>query len=80
MRLTHAYVVGSSGDPQAAAELSGHLADECADIIGESHLITLETRAQQRTGPPRPVTTRVPRDVMRPFWPTSPESSTTITG
>ena len=44
-RLTHAYVVGSSGDPQAAAELSGHLADECADIIGASHLVTLETRA-----------------------------------
>ena len=37
-------VVGSSGDPQAAADLSGHLADECADIIGESHLTTLETR------------------------------------
>jgi hypothetical protein len=43
-RLTHADVVGSSGDPQAAADLSGHLADECADIIGESHLTTLETR------------------------------------
>ena len=45
MRLTHAYVVGSSGDPQAAAELSGHLADECADIIGARHLVTLEARA-----------------------------------
>ena len=43
-RLTHADVVGSSGDPQAAAELSGHLADECADIIGARHLTTLETR------------------------------------
>jgi hypothetical protein len=43
-RLTHADVVGSSGDPQMAADLSGHLADECADIIGESHLTTLETR------------------------------------
>ncbi len=43
-RLTHAWVVGSSGDPQAAADLSGYLADECADIVGESHLTTLETR------------------------------------
>ena len=43
-RLTHAYVVGSSGDPQAAADLSGHLADECAEIIGESHPTTLESR------------------------------------
>ena len=43
-RLTHSYVLGSSGAPQAAADLSGHLADECADIVGESHLTTLETR------------------------------------
>jgi hypothetical protein len=43
-RLTHADVVGESGDPQAAADLSGHLADDCADIIGESHQTTLETR------------------------------------
>ena len=44
MRLTHADVIGSSGHPQAAADLSAHLADECADIIGESHLTTLEAR------------------------------------
>jgi hypothetical protein len=37
-------LVGLSGDPQAAAELSGRLADKCADITGESHLTTLETR------------------------------------
>ena len=40
-RLTHASVVGSSGDPQAAADLSGQLADDCTEIIGESHLTTL---------------------------------------
>jgi hypothetical protein len=44
MRLGHAHVVGSSGDPRAAADLSGHLAQECADIIGESHLTTLTAR------------------------------------
>jgi hypothetical protein len=43
-RLDHADVVGSSGDPQAAADLSGHLADQCAGIMGESHLIALEAR------------------------------------
>ena len=43
-RLTHAWVVGSSGDAHTAADLSGHLADECAEIIGESDLTTLESR------------------------------------
>jgi hypothetical protein len=43
-RVGHAWVVGNSGDPQAAADLSGHLADECADMIGESHLTTLEAK------------------------------------
>jgi hypothetical protein len=43
-RYTYAWVVGYSGDPQAAADLSAHLADESADIIGESHLTTLEAR------------------------------------
>jgi hypothetical protein len=44
MRLGHAHIVGSSGDPQTAADLSTHLADDCTDILGEAHLTTLEAR------------------------------------
>ena len=44
MRLGQAYVVGSSGDPQTAADLSGRLADDCAEILGEAHLTTLQAR------------------------------------
>ena len=43
-QLTHASVVGSSGDPQAAADLSRQLAEDCTEIIGESHLTTLKSR------------------------------------
>ena len=44
MRLTQARVIGSSGDPQTAADLSGRLAHDCADILGGSHLTTLQAR------------------------------------
>jgi hypothetical protein len=44
MRLGQTYVVGSSGDPQTAAALSGRLADDCAEILGGAHLTTLEAR------------------------------------
>src|SRR5208282_625304 len=38
MRLGQAHVIGSSGDPQTAADLSGRLADDCAEILGGTHL------------------------------------------
>ena len=44
MRLGQAHVVGSSGDPQTAADLSGRLADDCAEVLGGTHLTTLEAR------------------------------------
>jgi predicted secreted protein len=37
-------VVGSSGDPQTAADLSSRLADDCAETLGGAHLTTLEAR------------------------------------
>jgi hypothetical protein len=44
MRLEQTSVVGSSSDPQTAAALSGHLADDCAEILGRAHLTTLRAR------------------------------------
>jgi hypothetical protein len=44
MRLGQAYVAGSSGDPQTAADLSGRLADDCAEVLGGAHLTTLQAR------------------------------------
>ena len=44
MRLGQAHVVGSSGDPQTAADLGGRLAEDCAEILGGAHLTTLEAR------------------------------------
>ena len=44
MRLGQAGVVGSAGDPQAAADLSRRLADECAEVLGETHQTTLDAR------------------------------------
>jgi hypothetical protein len=44
LRLGQAHVVGSSGDPQTAADLSGRLADDCAEILGGAHPATLEAR------------------------------------
>ena len=44
MRLGQADVVGSSGDPQTAADLSGRLADDCAEVLGGAYLTTLEAR------------------------------------
>jgi hypothetical protein len=44
MRLTHAQVVGSAGDPGPAATLSGRLASDSTELLGESHLTTLEAR------------------------------------
>ncbi len=44
MRLGHAHAVGSSGDPQTAADLSIRLADDCAEVLGATHLTTLEAR------------------------------------
>ena len=44
MRLGQAHVVGSSGDPQTAADLSCRLADDCAEVLGGTHLTTLEAR------------------------------------
>jgi len=44
MRLSQAHVVGSSGDPQTAADLSCRLANDCAEILGGTHLTTLEAR------------------------------------
>ncbi len=44
IRLHQAHVVGSSGDPQTAADLSGRLADDCAEILGGAHLTTLQAR------------------------------------
>jgi len=37
MRLTQAHLIGSSGDPQTAADLSGRLAEDCAGILGGTH-------------------------------------------
>jgi hypothetical protein len=44
MRLGQTRVVGSSGDPQTAADLSCRLADDCAEVLGGTHLTTLEAR------------------------------------
>jgi hypothetical protein len=44
MRLGQAHVVGSSGDPQTAADLSGRLTNDCAEVLGGTHLTTLEAR------------------------------------
>jgi hypothetical protein len=44
MRLGQAHVVGSSGNPRTAVDLSCRLADDCAEVLGERHLTTLEAR------------------------------------
>ncbi len=44
MRLGQADVIGSSGDPETAADLSCRLADDCAEVLGGTHLTTLEAR------------------------------------
>jgi hypothetical protein len=44
MRLSQTHVVGSSGAPQTAADLSCRLADDCAEVLGGTHLTTLEAR------------------------------------
>lgn len=46
MRLTHARAVGSSGDHRSAATLGGSLASDCAELLGESHLTTLQARLE----------------------------------
>jgi len=44
MRLGQAHAVGSSADPQTAADLSCRLADDCTEVLGGTHLTTLEAR------------------------------------
>jgi len=44
MRLGQAHVVGSSSNPRTAVDLSCRLADDCAEVLGERHLTTLEAR------------------------------------